>query len=672
MDWPTLIATLKAIMQRDGISPQDVAEDLKVSSSSVRNYLALRSRAAILTRERIEKYVAEHQEPAKAAKKPARKPRAKKQTEAKQPAKSDKQDQQAEKQAPKSRKRGRQEPAKQAEAEKTAQAGNNKNATKQTEKQAPAKPNAKQQAENAQAKQSKQTAKSAKTEVKGANKQAENRKQTAKKQPAKQPQQQAKTDTPKQNAPQAKQQTVSKAQDNAPKHQDNKQAQNQQQGQRQEDRAAKVEAKKNVEQAAVKAEAKKNVEQAAAKAEANNNAQTAAAPKQAQQQSQPNNTITPSGARTPVKREPNPLRIYVDESFGRMPEKPFTVGMVLASTELGVMPFKEFTETLYPFGWAPGDEVKAAGKDLANVKRILAGSQNDDIRMFTFRTTTVPSMITVTDDDSTTVTIFPYVSALIRAIEMMQRNGLETTQFQIVIDRTNKLPAEAQRVMEKLLGVYFRLSGKKPCSFHITDGDSRAQKGLQLADFVAHYAYVEDADKIGTFAPVAGILDDPLGNARRFAFYSGLRLLRLKDEAQTFTGDFKPASEDSYTEPAAETTTPDKPMSRAFNYTVDLRETIIEAQSMGLGGKQLEAVRSRLKGLSTTVTNWLQDSQSELLDGLANRTISDFRQRAVMITRVDKPFQPDYEIGEQQFRIFESQLDKVKELIQSYQSTAEA
>jgi hypothetical protein len=347
--------------------------------------------------------------------------------------------------------------------------------------------------------------------------------------------------------------------------------------------------------------------------------------------------------------------------------------MVLASTALGVMPFKEFTDTLYPFGWAPGDEVKAAGKDLANVKNILNGSQNDDIRMFAFRTTTVPSLITVTDDDSTTVAIFPYVSAIINAIEKMQHAGLKATVFQIVIDRTNKLPAEAQRVMEKLLSVYFRLSGNKPASFHITDGDSRAQKGLQLADFVAHYAYVEDEDQIGKFAPVTGVVDDPIGNARRFAFYSGLRLLRLKDET-AFAGTYnesQPATE-MVAEPEADTVTPDKPMSRAFTYTVDLRNTIIEAQQMGLGGKQLEAVRSRLKGLSTTVSNWLQDSQSELVEGLANRTISDFRQRAVVITRVDKPFQTDSAIGEQQFRIFESQLDKVKELIQSYSSTAEA
>jgi hypothetical protein len=279
----------------------------------------------------------------------------------------------------------------------------------------------------------------------------------------------------------------------------------------------------------------------------------------------------------------------------------------------------------------------------------------------------------VTDDDSTTVAIFPYVSAIINAIETLQRGGLKATSFQIVIDRTNKLPAEAQRVMEKLLSVYFRLSGNKPCSFHITDGDSRAQKGLQLADFVAHFAYVEDEDKVGDFGPVTGVVDDPIGNARRFAFYSGLRLLRLKEEAQTIIGDFK-ASEAAAEMVAAaepETVTPDKPMSRAYNYTIDLRNTIIQAQQMGLGGKQLEAVRSRLKGLSTTIANWLLDSQAPLIEGLANRTISDFRQRTVVITRVDKPFQPDSEIGEQQFRIFESQLDKVQELIQSYQSTSE-
>lgn len=551
MDWPTLIAQLKAIMERDQVSSRQLATSINISESSVRNYLALRSRASIATRERIEQYVEEAQQ------------RFAKQNVAEDGAETD------------------------AEETDTTVATGETNAT----------------------------------------------------------------------TPDASSEPASDKQDD------------------QETAAAKALQNEDLE-ATDKAVPEADVEVAADASkdtEADATTTTEPATDAKQEESHP---VTPSLVKTPAvaKTEGStPLRIYVDESFGRIPEKPFTVGMVLASTDLGVMPFKEFTDTLYPFGWAPGDEVKAAGKDLANVKNILKGSQNDDIRMFAFRTTTAPSLITVTDDDSTTVAIFPYVSALINAIETMQRGGLKATSFQIVIDRTNKLPAETQRVMEKLLDVYFRLSGNQIFSFHITDGDSRAQKGLQLADFVAHYAYVEDEDKITTFAPVTGVLDDALGNARRFAFYSGLRLLRLKDDARVIAGQFaaKESATEMVTNVEPEPATETKTVSRAFTYTVDLRDTIIGAQQLGLGGKQLEAVRSRLKGLSTTVTNWLLESQSPLVDGLANRTISDFRQRAVVITRVDKPFRPDSEIGEQQFRIFESQLERVKELIQSYQSTSE-
>ncbi len=662
MDWPTLIETLKAIMQRDGLNVQNVAQELNISSSSVRNYLSLRQRASISKREQIEAYVAAKSQPA--SDKQADKPRqTKKQDSKKQDSKKSatkrtdkKADQQEKTTAKKQTKRGASVKQAQADdksaadAQQTQQRGRHTKAAIADEKVESKQPrrgrNTQRQTQGNKNDQQKQ----AQPVTLGLDNQPEAKQAPAKKQAAT-------SAAPQQQAPATKPVVTETT-----------------------TATEKADVKATTQPATTQTPASTNeaahVQQEAAATKATETAAQPApqqaAPAQAQADVAANVAVNRSA--TPARREPTPVRIYVDESFGRVPEKPFTIGMVLASTALGVMPFKEFTETLYPFGWAPGDEVKAAGKDLANVKNILTGSQNDDIRMFAFRTTTTPTLITVTDDDSTTLAIFPYVSAIINAIETMQHGGLEATEFQIVIDRTNKLPAEAQRVMEKLLGVYFRLSGNKPCTFHITDGDSRAQKGLQLADFVAHYAYVEDADKISKFAPVTGVLDDPIGNARRFAFYSGLRLLKLKPEAETIYAEAATVTPepDVVAESPAETAAAEKPIARAMTLACALKETIIGAQEMGFGGKQLEAVRSRLKGLSTTIGNWLLDSQMPLIEGMANRTISDFRERTVVVTRVDKPFRPDHEIGEQQFRIFESQLERVRDLIDSYKTTAEA
>lgn len=573
MDWPTLIDTLKQIMQDDDISAQALSSELGVSISSVRNYLSKRQRASISTREKIEQFVADH----------------------------------------------------------SKKSGNKRNQNKKSNGQKAAKPAAKRQTKQNEAKQDQPKRRPGR--------------------PRKQPNSETAQAKPEQSQQNSKRQTRSQR--------NNRQQSSQSQS-------------VNNSQSAKYSES--TTQSASQSVSAQSVAQQTVKPQQQQ------HTPVASRSKTPVAQKPksSAVRIYVDESFGQSEEKPFTVGMVLCSTTPGIMPFKEFTQTLYPFGWAPGDEVKAQGKDLANVKYVIEGSVNDDIRMFAFHTKMVPPLLAVSDDDSTMVSIFPYVSGLVTAIEQMQHQGLKGTQFQIIIDRTNKLPTEALRVMQNMLDVYFRLASAEPLSFHITDGDSRAQKGLQLADFVAHYAYVEDAKKTADFSAVTTILDDELGNARRFAYYSGLRLITLKPGAQTLiqrdepAADFDGVEDEDDTDDADDETPITGNMSRAMELVVAFKGTITKAAEAGLSGKQLENVRSRLKGLSTTVVNWLNDSQATILNGLANRTIADFRERMSILTRIDSPFKSTEEIGEQQFHIFETQLEKIVDLLDSYSTTAES
>lgn len=631
MDWPTLIDTLKQIMQDEDIPVQQLADQLGVSASSVRNYLSKRQRASIATREKLEAFVAER---ATKAKKPA----------AKRNQKAAKDDKPAT--AKQTNKRGRgskkaedkpaDKPADKTEDKQPAKRGRRQNAKAESDKQ-----------DNQQSKRRQQgNAKDASvTEEKPATKRGRRggNKQDAAKNDDKQTE--TKPTEAKQNGRRGRQ---AKAQTETAK--------------------KAVEAAKPEQTADVQAETKQPAQPAATQAET----QTSAKPETT------TNTPAPSRSKTPAPRvhTQTPVRIYVDESFGQAAGKPFTVGMVLCNMTPGVMPFKEFTNTLYPFGWAPGDEVKAQGKDLANVKFVLEGSVNDDIRMMAFHTKMVPPLLAVNDDDSTMVSIFPYLSALITAIERMQKQGMTGTQFQIIIDRTNKLPAEALRVMQHLLDVYFRLAAPANLSFHVTDGDSRAQKGLQLADFVSHYAYVEEPQTALSFDAVTTVIDDELANARRFAYYSGLRLVQIKPGAKTLVQQSAPVA------PAAETATATADddatddalttnMSRAMALILAYKDTLQKAQAAGLQGKQLEAVRSRLKGLSTTVVNWLDGEKAKLLNGLANKSISDFHERLTIITRIDKPFRPSAEIGEQQFRIFETQLGRIEALLDSYSTTAE-
>lgn len=643
MDWPSLIATLKQIMQEDKISANTLAKELGVSISSVRNYLSLRQRASISTREKIEAFVAAHQSDSK---KTSTTPRRRGGRSAKAEAK----------------------PAAQTDTKKQSASKSRRSASR-TSKQPSAQTNG---AEN---KQNTQTEATTKTNGRRRTRAA---KQSASEQPAKQTKQANKQPAQRNS----RSNNASKQQSNVNAQQDNANAQQSN---------AKAQVNANAQQGNAKAQTNVNT-QANAKAQAkSDNARPAQASKPQPQQKaeQPRQNTVPIASRvkTPARkpRTNSAVRIYVDESFGQGKEKPFTVGMVLCSTEPGIMPFREFTNTLYPFGWAPGDEVKAQGKDLSNVKYVLKGALNDDIRMVAFRTKMVPPLLTITDDDSTMVTIFPYVSGLINAIEQLQHSGLKGNQFQIIIDRTNKLPRESLRVIQNMLDVYFKLSAPQTLSFHITDGDSRAQKGLQLADFVAHYAYVEEPENTPDFAPVSTVIDDDLGNARRFAFYSGLRLIQLRDGARMVIADDVQDDEDEPegdvqddaeadgddTVTPVDDASPKHDLGRAMELAMALRKTVIAAGSAGLRGKELESVRSRLKGLSTTVANWLLDSQDGLLDGLANRTIADFRERLAIISRVDKPFKPASEIGEQQFHIFETQLNRIQDLLESYSSTAE-
>ncbi|WP_155286248.1 HTH domain-containing protein [Lacticaseibacillus zhaodongensis] len=633
MDWPSLIATLKQIMQEDKISANTLAEQLGVSISSVRNYLSLRQRASISTREKIEAFVAAHQSDSKKSTTTRRRGGRKAKQEAK--------------------------PAAQTESKKQSASTTSKPAAR-TRKQTTAKNDNAESKQNTDAAAQTEPAKQTNTRRRGRpSKQQSN---AASEQSAKQTDRKQNSRASRSNKTNSQQAATTTKQQNA-----NTNGQQKQQPKQNKQQQTNIQAKPA---AAAKQPEQKQQE-----------------PKQSAEQPQQDTTPIASRVKTPARKPAtnSAVRIYVDESFGQGANKPFTVGMVLCSTEPGIMPFREFTNTLYPFGWAPGDEVKAQGKDLSNVKYVLKGSLNDDIRMVAFRTKMVPPLLTITDDDSTMVTIFPYVSGLINAIEQLQHSGLKGTQFQIIIDRTNKLPTESLRVIQNMLDVYFQLSTPQHLSFHITDGDSRAQKGLQLADFVAHYAYVEDPENTSDFAPVNTFIDDDLGNARRFAFYSGLRLVQLRAGARMVIADnaeraeeeanaasaAAAADEDADVVTPVDDASPKHDLSRAMELAMALRKTVISAGTAGLRGKELESVRSRLKGLSTTVANWLLDSQDGLLDGLANRTIADFRERLAIISRVDKPFKPAAEIGEQQFHIFETQLDKIQDLLESYSTTAE-
>lgn len=614
MDWPTLINTLKDIMAKENITAGELAKMLGVSVSSVHNYLSMRQRASIMTREKLESFVAEHQAKGKrSSKQPAKKTTAKRSTKKNAAAKE----------------------TKSAEVKETKQSRNTRQPRK-TEQPA------KQQVTAKQTETAKQSA----------------RKQTA---PA------TKKATVSAKAP-AKAEPKTAPKDNASAQQTDKRTNKQKSSQR-----------SNVKQPVTNGQQNR---QQKPTAQSQSQAQAPKQSAQAQKTKQPvqtttGNTPVASRSKTPVRRQTTgaAVRIYVDESFGQGSEKPFTVGMVLCATTPGIMPFKEFTSTLYPFGWAPGDEVKAQGKDLSNVKYVLEGSVNDDIKMVAFRTKMVPPLLSITDDDSTMVSIFPYVSALITAIERAQKQGLSGNQYQIVIDRTNKLPAESLRIVQNLLDVYFRLAASTPMSFHVTDGDSRAQKGLQLADFVSHYAYVQTPEQAADFAPVLTVIDDELANARRFAYYSGLRVVQLRNGAQTIVAP----QASSHTAPVDGDEDPQATVSeahtdnigRAMELALAFKDAIAKTAGAGLSGKQLEAVRSRLKGLSTTIVNWLDDSQAKLLNGLANRSIADFRERLAIITRIDKPFKSSQEIGDQQFRIFETQLERILVLLDSYSSTAE-
>ena len=657
MDWPTLIKTLKDIMEKENITAGALAKMLGVSVSSVHNYLSLRQRASIMTREKLESFVAEQQKKTQAtgtkkqgkqsaAKKPAKKAAAKKEA-----ASTVDNDAKETKQSKSTRK---------PRQNKKASASQNDHAKQEA--------TAKQQESTATTRNTQQTKKQTES------KQAEKPERAKRVRGAKSVKQQAGgTASSKQSKPVAAKKTVAGAQ-NAKTANTVTESKSTEKTAQTDHKSATQNNRRNSQSAKQQVVGSKSEQPVSA-------SQQAEKPVATSQQSQPQATTTnapiASRSKTPARRPATnaAVRIYVDESFGQGPEKPFTVGMVLCGTTPGIMPFKEFTNTLYPFGWAPGDEVKAQGKDLSNVKYVLEGSVNADIKLVAFRTKMVPPMLSITDDDSTMVSIFPYVSALITAIERMRKQGMTGSQYQIVIDRTNKLPAESLRIVQNLLDVYFRLAVDSPMSFHVTDGDSRAQKGLQLADFVSHYAYVQRPELTVDFEPVTTVLDDEMSNARRFAYYSGLRVVQLRSGAQTIV------TTQTATEPIADEDEPEavpvsgevhhEDLGRAMELALAFKDAIVKTTAAGLSGKQLEAVRSRLKGLSTTIVNWLDESQAKLLNGLANRSIADFRERLAIITRIDKPFKSNQEIGEQQFRIFETQLDRILTLLDSYSTTAE-
>ncbi|WP_203663929.1 hypothetical protein [Lacticaseibacillus sp. 53-4] len=238
----------------------------------------------------------------------------------------------------------------------------------------------------------------------------------------------------------------------------------------------------------------------------------AAAPQSAAVESAPNTLTAPSASTPSAKpvvaatkaeapretahpdsrptRQDHTILIYMDESFGGGSDyqRNMSIGATVVDPD-DEEALKPFMQTLYPFGWQPGDEVKARGKAREQLEAMLQHANTD--RAATYA---VYSPLSDTGNFSLSFGIlYPYVAALIRIL-----GALPTlpTKVRVAMDQRSEITDEQLAMAARMLHAYVKAQTGNDVIFMFRTTDSKQTIGVQYSDFVSHAAMIFGPDQI--------------------------------------------------------------------------------------------------------------------------------------------------------------------------------
>ena len=185
------------------------------------------------------------------------------------------------------------------------------------------------------------------------------------------------------------------------------------------------------------------------------------------------------------------LRLFIDESFEEHRPDPRMMHMGIAA----ILPEGDdeslagFRNALYPYGWEPGDEVKARGKQVDALTQLIKAAKHENMGMYTVfsRKTTYP------DFAPSMEYLYPYIGATIHVLRDVHTIFDDIV---IMIDHRNELEGNQLVMGADIVSRYLTLSLERPIKVRFEFADSREHLGLQLSDFIANAALRLSKDEL--------------------------------------------------------------------------------------------------------------------------------------------------------------------------------
>ncbi|WP_225048697.1 helix-turn-helix domain-containing protein [Lacticaseibacillus kribbianus] len=209
-------------------------------------------------------------------------------------------------------------------------------------------------------------------------------------------------------------------------------------------------------------------------------------PKQPQPQAQQQQPKQPQQAPAPKPAPKRPssttLQVFMDESFGGGSD--YQRNMSIGATVIDPADdhaLDSFMNTLYPFGWQPGDEVKARGKSSAQIQAMLSQALDPAAKVYT-----IYSPLSDAGNFSMSFGVmYPYVAALLRIIEAQP---VLPQKVRVTLDQRSEIATEQLGLAARMLHAYLKSETGREMSFFFRTADSKNTIGVQYSDFASHAA----------------------------------------------------------------------------------------------------------------------------------------------------------------------------------------
>lgn len=201
-------------------------------------------------------------------------------------------------------------------------------------------------------------------------------------------------------------------------------------------------------------------------------------------------TTTATTTEAHAKSVESTLQLFIDESFvhGNDYQRNMYIGVTVADPD-DEHALDQFSKTLYPFGWQPGDEVKARGKDHDAVTTMLKQASATAVQNFV-----VYSPLSDAGNFAMGFgVLYPYLATILRVLETYPN---VPDKVRIALDKRNEIESEQLGIAARILNSYIKSATGKNVIFLLRTVDSKDTLGVQYSDFIAHSALTFTADEL--------------------------------------------------------------------------------------------------------------------------------------------------------------------------------